>query len=173
MRTKMQSRSERRASDSSAGVPTRLALSLVALAWMAAPLSARASFLEGEALDTMADVIAWVALVIAPVAGLTLFWMVHILPEKIAHKRHHPQVEAIHTLCILSLFFAGMLWPFAFLWAFSKPVFYKMAYGTDKLVPGQAPHIEGGGEAAAPRPHAVATEPAGSAAADAAVRPAP
>jgi hypothetical protein len=28
--------------------------------------------------------------------------------------------------------FGGMLWPLAWLWAFSKPVLYKMAYGTDK-----------------------------------------
>ena len=29
---------------------------------------------------------------------IVLFWMVHVLPEKIAHKRHHPQLEAIKTL---------------------------------------------------------------------------
>jgi hypothetical protein len=59
--------------------------------------------------------------------------MVHVLPEKIAHKRHHPQLEAIKTLCLLSLVFGGLLWPLAWLWAYSKPVLYKMAYGTDKL----------------------------------------
>ena len=48
--------------------------------------------------------------------------MVHILPEKIAHKRHHPQFEAIRTLCLLSLVFGGLLWPIAWLWAYSKPV---------------------------------------------------
>jgi CBS domain containing-hemolysin-like protein len=58
--------------------------------------------------------------------------MVHVLPEKIAEKRNHPQAEAIKTLCILSLFFGGILWPLAWLWTYSKPVFYKMAYGTDK-----------------------------------------
>jgi len=26
-----------------------------------------------------------------------------------------------------------MLWPLAWLWAYSKPVLYKMAYGTDKV----------------------------------------
>jgi hypothetical protein len=34
---------------------------------------------------------------------------------------------------MLSLVFGGLLWPFAFLWAKTKPVFHKMAYGTDKL----------------------------------------
>ncbi|MDF3014689.1 MAG: hypothetical protein K0Q78_2893, partial [Cellvibrio sp.] len=33
---------------------------------------------------------------------------------------------------LLSLVFGGLLWPIAWLWAFTKPVNYKMAYGTDK-----------------------------------------
>ena len=67
-----------------------------------------------------------------PVALIVVFWMVHVLPEKIAHKRHHPQFEAIKTLCLLSLVFGGLLWPIAWLWAYTKPVGYKLAYGTDK-----------------------------------------
>jgi hypothetical protein len=89
------------------------------------------SVLEGETLDTVADVIAWLVLILVPVIGLAVFWIVHILPEKIAEKKHHPQAKAIQTLCLLSLVFGGLLWPFAWLWAYSKPVFYKMAYGTD------------------------------------------
>ncbi len=69
---------------------------------------------------------------VVPVVLIVLFWMVHVLPEKIAHKRHHPQFEAIRTLCLLSLVFGGLLWPIAWLWAYSKPVGYKLAYGTDK-----------------------------------------
>jgi hypothetical protein len=53
------------------------------------------------------------------------------MPEKIAEKRHHPQSKAIQTLCLLSLFFGGLFWPLAWLWAYSKPVLYKMAYGKD------------------------------------------
>jgi hypothetical protein len=93
---------------------------------------AHASLFKGEALDTVADVLAWVVLVIAPIAAIAVFLMVHILPEKIAEKKHHPQTDAIKTLCLLSLVFGGMLWPLAWLWAYSKPVMYKLAYGTDK-----------------------------------------
>jgi hypothetical protein len=57
---------------------------------------------------------------------------VHVLPEKIAHKRHHPQRDAIQTLCLLSLVFGGLLWPLAWLWAYTKPVAYKVAYGTER-----------------------------------------
>jgi CBS domain containing-hemolysin-like protein len=92
---------------------------------------ADASLFQGETLDQVADVIAWVALIIGPIVVIAVFWLVHILPEKIAEQRKHPQAKAIQTLCLLSLFFGGMLWPIAWLWAYSKPVLYKMAYGTD------------------------------------------
>jgi len=70
-------------------------------------------------------------LIIVPIVGVAVFWLLHILPEKIAEKRRHPQTAAIQTLCLLSLFFGGLLWPIAWLWAYSKPVLHKLAYGTD------------------------------------------
>jgi CBS domain containing-hemolysin-like protein len=91
-----------------------------------------ASFLSPELEDKLATIIALFVIFVVPVVLIALFWMVHILPEKIAHKRNHPQFEAIRTLCLLSLVFGGLLWPIAWLWAYSKPVFHKMAYGTDK-----------------------------------------
>jgi CBS domain containing-hemolysin-like protein len=103
----------------------------VALLIILLPQTAKASIFEGETLDAIANGIAWVALVIAPIIGIAVFWIVHIMPEKIAEKRHHPQAQAIQTLCLLSLVFGGLLWPIAWLWAYSKPVLYKMAYGTD------------------------------------------
>lgn len=81
--------------------------------------------------DKIADVVKWLVVIAVPIIGIWVFWMVHILPEKIAERRHHPQAEAIKTLCLLSLFFGGLLWPIAWLWAYSKPVLYKMAYGRD------------------------------------------
>jgi len=101
------------------------------------PSNAHASIFQGETLDKVANVLSWVVLFIAPAVGIVVFWMLHILPEKIAEKKHHPQAKAIQTLCLLSLFFGGLLWPIAWLWAYSKPVLYKMAYGTDKVVHGQ------------------------------------
>jgi hypothetical protein len=93
---------------------------------------AHASFLAGDALDTAANVLAWAVLVLVPVIGIAVFWMVHVLPEKIAHKRHHPQRQAIQVLCLLSLVFGGLLWPIAWLWAYTRPIAFKGAYGTDK-----------------------------------------
>lgn len=99
------------------------------------PVAAHASIFKGEALDKAADVITWVVLIVAPIIGIAVFWIVHILPEKIAEKRKHPQAKAIQTLCLLSLVFGGLLWPIAWLWAYSKPVLYKLAYGTDEVEP--------------------------------------
>jgi Protein of unknown function (DUF3302) len=93
---------------------------------------ARAAFLSGDALDTAADWLALFVIFVVPCVVIVLFWIVHVLPEKIAHKRHHPQRDAIQTLCLLSLVFGGLLWPIAWLWAFTKPVGYRAAYGTDK-----------------------------------------
>jgi CBS domain containing-hemolysin-like protein len=99
---------------------------------LAAATSADASLFKGEALDNFADALSWAVLILVPIVLITVFWLVHVLPEKIAHKRHHPQTQAIQTLCLLSLVFGGMLWPIAWLWAYTRPVAYKVAYGTDK-----------------------------------------
>jgi hypothetical protein len=104
---------------------------LIAFAFLAAPSRAHASLFHGETLDAIANGISWVVLIIAPVIGIAAFWLVHILPEKIAHKKKHPQTRAIQCLCLLSLCFGGLLWPIAWLWAYTKPVLHKMAYGTD------------------------------------------
>lgn len=105
--------------------------------WALGPADANASIFKGEALDKMADVLTWVVLIVAPLVGLAVFWIVHILPEKIAEKRQHPQVGAIQCLCLLSLVFGGLLWPIAWMWAYTKPVLHKLAYGTDKVAHGQ------------------------------------
>ena len=111
--------------------PRIVALLLAACASLYS-LTANASLFAGEALDTVADWIAIVVLFVVPAVVIVVFWLVHVLPEKIAEKRHHPQKDAINTLCLLSLVFGGLLWPLAWLWAYTKPVGYRMAYGTDK-----------------------------------------
>jgi len=112
-----------------------LAAAASALLVVLLPVAAQASMFKGETLDKAANVLAIVVMILVPVVGIAAFLFVHVLPEKIAEKRHHPQAAAIKTLCFLSLVFGGLLWPIAWLWAYSKPVLYKMAYGTDKVDP--------------------------------------
>lgn len=129
-----------------------LAAAALAFAPLLAPVAAHASLFKGETLDAVANGISWVVLILVPVVVLSVFWLVHILPEKIAEKRKHPQAKAIQVLCLLSLAFGGMLWPLAWLWAYTKPVLYKMAYGTDVV---EGHH----GESAEAPPAAVSPEP--------------
>jgi CBS domain containing-hemolysin-like protein len=131
----------------------RRSAAILTLTALTAAAPAHASLFSGDTLDFVADIMAWVVLVIAPVIAIAVFWLVHILPEKIAENRHHPQAPAIKTLCLLSLFFGGMLWPIAWLWAYSRPVFYKMAYGTDSVKHGEEP------EAAAAEVQSAPSEP--------------
>lgn len=59
------------------------------------------------------------------VMGLTMvvmaFMWLHEYPTRIAHENKHPQEEAIHWACWLSLFTLHALWPFIFLWAKTNP----------------------------------------------------
>ena len=108
---------------SSSNRRTRMALGLLAgLAITLASTPSHASMFQGETLDAVANGMSWVVLVIVPIVGIAVFWLVHILPEKIAEKKQHPQAKAIQVLCLLSLVFGGLLWPLAWLWAYSKPV---------------------------------------------------
>jgi hypothetical protein len=72
---------------------------------------------SGSFEDNMANFMSWVVLIVMPIGGIYLFWMAHIYPEKVAEKNNHPQLEAIKTMCLLSLFVGGLLWPFALIWA--------------------------------------------------------
>jgi CBS domain containing-hemolysin-like protein len=127
----MQNKPVRRAAARRSHLPwTAAASTLIAMALAPA---AHASLFSGETLDAVANGAAWVVLFIAPLAAIGIFLLIHILPEKIAEKKKHPQLDAIKTLCLLSLFFGGMLWPLAWLWAYTKPVIHKMAYGTDTV----------------------------------------
>jgi CBS domain containing-hemolysin-like protein len=107
-----------------------LARAIVALALTCGAVEP--SFAASEFIDKAASVLAIFIIIAVPIGGIVLFWLVHILPEKVAEKRHHPQKDAIQVLCLLSLVFGGLLWPLAWLWAYSKPVFHKMAYGRDR-----------------------------------------
>lgn len=110
----------------------RVLLSQVPLILVLFPTSASASMFKGEALDSVANYLAWFIVCVMPVAGIYLFWKVHVLPEVIAERRHHPQKDAIQVLCLLSLVFGGLLWPIAWLWAYTRPAASYLAYGTEK-----------------------------------------
>lgn len=68
--------------------------------------------------------------------GLTLvfytFIYIHDIPYQIAKKRNHPQAEAIHVACWISIFTLEALWPLVFLWAVLKPKPVAVTIGIDE-----------------------------------------
>jgi hypothetical protein len=117
-------------------------LTALIIAFVSTPKLVAASFLPPDLIDDFANILSWIVLIAMPIGLIAAFWYVHIMPEVIAKRRKHPQQDAIHALCILSLFFAGLLWPLAYLWAYTRPTMYKLAYGTDKYEPLDKEHQE-------------------------------
>jgi hypothetical protein len=56
-----------------------------------------------------------------------------MLPGKIAKSRNHPQTEAINVASWLGIITAGLLWPFALIWAYIRPNEQSAAAGSEKL----------------------------------------
>ena len=56
------------------------------------------------------------------------------LPAKIAKRRNHPQTEAINVASWLGIITAGVLWPFALIWAYIRPHEQSAAASSEKLI---------------------------------------
>lgn len=65
----------------------------------------------------MLEYFALIMLCLSVTAIFYLFIYIHDLPYNIAKKRNHPQKEAIHYACWLSLFTLHAIWPLVFLWS--------------------------------------------------------
>lgn len=68
----------------------------------------------------MLEYLALGMLLLSVTAVFYIFIYIHDLPHRYAKKRHHPQEEAIHYACWLSLFTLHAIWPLVFLWAVSN-----------------------------------------------------
>jgi len=101
-------------------------------------LAAISALYSGQALasahieDAIADVVVWFVVIFVPIVGVVVFWLVHIWPERVAEQKHHSQAAAIQALCLLSLVFGGLLWPIAMLWAYMKPMEFKLVPHDDE-----------------------------------------
>jgi hypothetical protein len=100
-------------------------------------LVAISALYSGQALansgleDKIADVVVWLVVIMVPIVGVTVFWVLHVWPERVAEQKHHSQAAAIQALCLMSLVFGGLLWPLAMLWAYMKPMEFKLAHDDD------------------------------------------
>ncbi len=67
------------------------------------------------------DYLALIMLIFGLALVFYTFIFIHDIPYQIALKNNHPQVEAIHIGCWLSLFTLHALWPLMFLWSKTLP----------------------------------------------------
>jgi hypothetical protein len=68
----------------------------------------------------MLEYLALGMLCLSVTAIFYIFIFIHDLPHRMAKKRNHPQQEAIHYACWLSLFTLHAIWPLVFLWSVSN-----------------------------------------------------
>ena len=68
------------------------------------------------------DVFAWVVLIVILVAALVVWFVLAMLPGRIARQRGHPQADAISICGWLGALAFGIFWPVAMVWAFTAPV---------------------------------------------------
>jgi hypothetical protein len=69
----------------------------------------------------MLDVFVFVVLAVLLAAIAFIAVKLGALPGKIARSRNHPQVEAINVCAWLGLITLGLAWPFALIWAYTRP----------------------------------------------------
>lgn len=70
------------------------------------------------------DYFALLMLFLSITAIVYLFIYIHDLPYMTAKARNHPNQEAIHYACWLSLFTLHAIWPFIYIWAVVKKTPY-------------------------------------------------
>lgn len=78
---------------------------------------------------------ALIMLFLSITAIVYLFIYIHDIPYKTAKKRNHPNQEAIHHACWLSLFTLHAIWPFVYIWALVEKHPYPIEIVNNGTVP--------------------------------------
>jgi hypothetical protein len=73
------------------------------------------------------DAFAFVVFAILIFVGVIIVVSLGKLPGQLAHRWGHPQAAAINAMSWIGIATGGLLWPIAFIWAFTMPVGAKSA----------------------------------------------
>src|SRR5215216_1092237 len=73
------------------------------------------------------DAFAFVVFAVLIFVGVIIVVNLGKLPGQLAHKWNHPQAGAINAMSWIGIATGGLLWPVAFIWAFTKPFGVKSA----------------------------------------------
>jgi hypothetical protein len=67
------------------------------------------------------DAFAFVVFAVLIFVGVIIVVTLGKLPGQLAHKWNHPQAGAINAMSWIGIATGGLLWPVAFIWAFTTP----------------------------------------------------
>ena len=67
------------------------------------------------------DAFAFVVFAVLIFVGVIIVVNLGKLPGQLAHKWNHPQASAINAMSWIGIATGGLLWPVAFVWAFTTP----------------------------------------------------
>jgi hypothetical protein len=81
------------------------------------------------------DAFAFVVFAVLIFVGVIIVVSLGKLPGQLAHKWGHPQAAAINVMSWIGIATGGLLWPIAFIWAFTTPFGAKSAKD-DRQLPG-------------------------------------
>ena len=73
------------------------------------------------------DAFAFVVFAVLIFVGVIIVVNLGKLPGQLAHKWNHPQASAINAMSWVGIATGGLLWPVAFIWAFTTPFGVKSA----------------------------------------------
>ncbi len=72
------------------------------------------------------DAFAFVVFAVLIFVGVIIVVNLGKLPGQFAHKWNHPQAGAINAMSWIGIATGGLLWPVAFIWAFTTPFGVKL-----------------------------------------------
>jgi Protein of unknown function (DUF3302) len=75
------------------------------------------------------DAFAFVVFAVLILVGVIIVVNLGKLPGQLAHKWNHPQASAINAMSWIGIATGGLLWPVAFIWAFTTPFGARSAKG--------------------------------------------
>jgi hypothetical protein len=81
------------------------------------------------------DAFAFVVFAVLIFVGVVIVVNLGKLPGQLAHKWQHPQAGAINAMSWIGIATGGLLWPIAFIWAFTTPFGTKPAPFSDDRQP--------------------------------------
>jgi len=67
------------------------------------------------------DIFALVVIFVVIAAVIFLVVKIAPIPGSVARKRGHPQADAINVLGWIGIITLGLAWPFALVWAYTRP----------------------------------------------------